>query len=238
MFDQSQSPYAAGRAVAFDEGLRAQFRNVYTMMSIGLLITGAVAFLVSNSPAMVQLMFGTPLKWVMMFAPMVFVMFGFSPNSIMRRSAGQLKTLFYVFSAVFGLCLSSVFLVFAGTDIARALFITAAMFAGMSIFGYTTKADLSRFGSFLLMGALGLLLAIVVNLFLQSTMMQFIISVAGVLIYTVMVAFDTQNIKESYAASYGQEANGKAAVLGALSLYMNIIMIFQFMLSLLGNNRE
>lgn len=235
MYDQSQNPYQTGVAATYDAGLRTHFRKVYNMMAVGLLLTGAVAFAVANTPALVQLLFGTPLKWVMIFAPMVFVMVGFSPSSVMRRSAAQLKTLFYVFSGIWGMSLSALFLVYGGADIARAFFITAAAFAATSVWGYTTKADLSKMGAFLFMGAIGLVIAIVVNLFLQSTMLQFIVSVAGVLIYTLMIAFDTQNIKESYSASYGDESNSKGAVMGALSLYMNVIMVFQFILSLVGN---
>lgn len=218
------------QTVAYDAGLREHFRHVYNTMSIGLVVTGLVAFALANTPAAMAFIFGTPLKWVVMFAPLAFVFFGFSHKSVMNKSAGQLKTLFYLFSAVFGMSLSAIFIAYAGADIARAFFITAATFAAMSVYGYTTKADLSKLGSFLMMGVIGLLIAIIVNIFLASTMLDFIISAAGVLIYTLLVAFDTQNIKESYSASYGDDSNNKMAVLGALSLYINFIMLFQFIL--------
>ena len=221
------------RATGIDVGLRNHFRSVYNIMTLGLLVTGLTAFAVSNSTALMQVIFGTPLKWVAMFAPMAFVFFGFNHNTIMTKSPGYLRGMFYAFSAIFGISLSVIFLAFAGADIARAFFITAATFAAMSILGYTTKIDLSKLGSFLFMGVIGLLIAIVANIFLQSTMLDFIISCAGVLIYTVMTAFDTQQIKESYHHSYG-DSNAKAAVMGALSLYINFIMLFQFILSLIA----
>lgn len=229
----------ATTSMTYDEGLRNHFRSVYNTMSLGLLVTGlvayAVAFAAKASPAFGQLLFGTPLAYVFAFAPLIFVFFGFSHRAVMNKTAGQLKTLFYGFSAVFGVSLSAIFLVYAGGDIVRAFFITSATFAAMSIYGYTTKADLSKLGSFLFMGVIGLLIAIVVNIFMQSTMLDFIISCAGVLIYTLLTAFDTQNIKATYSASYGDDANNKMAVMGALSLYINFIMLFQFILSFLGN---
>ena len=219
----------------YDEGLRSHFRHVYNVMCLGLVVTGLVAFAIANTPALVQLLFGTPLKWVVMFAPLAFVFFGFSQRSVMTKSSGQLKTLFVLFSAVFGMSLSAIFMVYTGADIARAFFITAATFAGTSVYGYTTKADLSKLGSFLFMGVLGILIAMVVNMFMQSSALDFAISVVGVLVYTLLVAFDTQNIKESYNASHGDENNNKMAVMGALGLYINFIMLLQFILSLLGN---
>jgi len=205
------------------------------MMSLGLLITGLVAFAIANTPAAINLIYGTPLKWVVMFAPLAFIWFGFSPSAMRTKSSGQLKTMFFLFSAVFGASLSSVFLVYQGADIARAFFITAATFAATSVYGYVTKRDLSKMGSFLIMGVIGILIAAIVNIFLASTMLQFAISVIGVLVYTGLVAYDTQNIKETYSQSHGIEANSKMAVMGALGLYINFIMLFQFILSLLGN---
>lgn len=221
-------------STAIDEGLRQHFIKVYNVMALGLAITGIVAYAVSQIPPLVNLLFGTPLGIVVAFLPLIFVFFGFSHKAVMTKSAGQLKTLFFGFSAVFGLSMAAIFIAYATGDIARAFFITAATFAAMSIFGYTTKRDLSKLGSFLFMGVIGLLIAMVVNLFLASTMLDFMISCAGVLIYTVMTAFDTQNIKESYSNAYSDEDNSKMAVMGALSLYINFIMLFQFILSLLS----
>lgn len=226
---------AQGVTTTYDEGLRTHFRHVYNVMCLGLAVTGAVAYGIANWPAAMQFIFGTPFQWVVMLAPMAFVFFGFSHKSIMTKTPGQLKTLFVLFSAVFGMSLSAIFYAYTGADIARAFFITAATFATMSVWGYTTKSDLSKLGSFLFMGVIGLLIAIVVNWFLQSTMLDFIISAAGVLIYTLMTAFDTQNIKESYNVANGDDANQKMAVMGALSLYINFIMLLQFILQFVGN---
>lgn len=231
--NQTNTQAQVNRATGIDAGLRDHFRNVYTVMAMGLTVTGLTAFALSNSTAAMQLIFGTPLQWVAMFAPLAFIFFGFNQKTVMTKSAGYLRGMFYAFSAIFGVSLSVIFLAYAGADIARAFFITAATFAAMSILGYTTKIDLSKMGAFLFMGVIGLLIAIVANIFLQSSMLDFIISVAGVLIYTALVAFDTQQIKESYHHSYG-ESNNKAAVMGALSLYINFIMMFQFILSLIS----
>ncbi len=222
------------QAVTYDEGLRQHFRSVYNVMSLGLIVTGLVAFGIANWPAAVNLLFATPLKWVVAFAPLAFIWFGFSPNAVRTKSAGQLKTMFFLFSAVFGASLSTIFIVYQGADIARAFFITAATFAATSVFGYVTKKDLSGLGGLLIMGVIGLLIAMVVNIFLQSSALEWAVSVIGVLIYTGLVAYDTQNIKETYSATYGDEANSKMAVMGALGLYINFIMLFQFIMNLLG----
>lgn len=227
-------PYSAG-SVAYDEGLRSHFGKVYNTMSIGLVVTGLTAYMVSGIPAVMQTLFTTPLVYLVMFAPMLFLMFGFTHDRIMTKSAGQLRTLFYAFCAVFGVSMSAIFLAFTGADIARAFFVTAGAFAATSAYGYTTKADLSKMTSFLFMGTIGLLIAIVVNLFLKSPMIHFLISGAGVVIYTLWTAFHTQSIKESYDVSYGEESNSKSAVLGALNLYVDFMMMFQFILSLMSN---
>ena len=221
--------------VAYDDGLRDHFRGVYNVMSLGLLVTGLVAFGIANWPAATNLLFGTPLKWVVMFAPLAFIFFGFSHRAVMNKTAGQLKTMFYLFSAVFGASLSAVFLVYSGADITRAFFIAAATFAATSVYGYVTKKDLSGLGGLLIMGVIGILIAMVVNIFLQSSALDFAISVIGVLVYTGLVAYDTQNIKETYNESHGRESNDKMAVMGALGLYINFIMLFQFILNLIGN---
>jgi len=226
-------------ALSYDEGLRSHFRSVYNTMSLGLMVTGLVAYAVaaavSSSPEFAHLLFNSGVIYAFIFAPLLFLFFGFSHRAVMNKTAGQLKTLFYAFSAVWGVSLSTIFLAYTGGDIVRAFFVTSATFAAMSIFGYTTKIDLGGLRSFLMMGVIGLLIAIVVNLFMQSTMMDFIISCAAVLIYTLLTAYDTQNIKESYSASYGDEANKKMAVMGALSLYINFMVLFQFILQFLGN---
>lgn len=230
--DRSQT---VTRASTYDVGLRTHFQSVYNTMAIGLVVTGVIAFLVSSSEALMSLIFGTPLAFIFMLAPLGFIFLGFTPKAVAKKSAMQLRTLFYCFSAVFGVSMATIFISYTGTNIARVFFITAGMFAATSIYGYTTKRDLTGMAGLLIMGAFGILIAMLVNLFLQSTMLQFVISGVGVLVYTGLVAWDTQNIKESYSASHGAELILKMAVMGALSLYINFIMLFQFLLSLLGN---
>lgn len=218
---------------AFDAGLRKHMLSVYNFMMLGLVLTGAVAYLVASTPALYVPIFTTPLKWVVMLAPLGFIMV--MSWRFERMSASSLQMLFWAFCGIMGLSMASIFLVFTGASIARVFFITSAMFAGMSLYGYTTKADLSKMGSFLMMGLLGIVLASVVNIFLGSTALQFAISVIGVLVFTGLTAYDTQRIKSEYAESYGTETNSKLAVMGALSLYLNFINLFQMLLSLLGN---
>ncbi len=239
MVNGPYNPYAAGSRTmdqaSFDAGLRTHMLRVYNYMCLALAITGGVAFLGSQSEALTALIFGTPLKWVVMLAPLAFIFFGFRPD---RMSASALRTSLIAFSALMGLSMMSIFLVYTGASIARVFFITATMFAATSLYGYTTKADLSKMGSFLIMGVIGIMIASLVNIFLGSSALQFAISVIGVLVFTGLTAWDTQNIKESYASHWGEEANSRLAVMGALSLYLNFINIFQFLMSLLGQREE
>lgn len=233
-------PYtsSSSSATTYDAGLRRHFQRVYNVMATGLVLTGLTAWLVSSSETLVQTLYSNPILAIgIAFAPLLFILFGFTPNRVRRLSVGQLSAMFYGFSALFGVALAPVFLVYAGADITRVFFITAGMFAATSIYGYTTKKDLSGLGGLLVMGVIGLLIAIVVNLFMQSAMMDFVISCVGVLVYTGLTAYDTQNIKETYHAGHGDEANGKMAIMGSLSLYINFIMLFQFLLQLLGNRQ-
>ncbi len=226
----------AQSAALFDEGLRQHMLRVYNYMGLGLVITGLVAFVVSQTPALYVPIFSTPLKWVVMLAPLAFVFF-FSFR-IQTMSASTAQITFWAFCAVMGLSLASVFLVFTGTSIARTFFITATMFGAMSLYGYTTKRDLSKFGSFLMMGLIGVVIASVVNIFLGSTALQFAISVIGVFVFVGLTAWDTQNIKEQYAENMDQESQQKLAVFGALSLYLNFVNLFQLLLSLTGQREE
>lgn len=231
-------PYHLGRsgapagAAAFDEGLRRHMLRIYNYMSLGLVLTGLVAFLVAATPPLAQAIFGTPLKWVAMFAPLAFVMF--FTFRIERMSASAAQTAFWAFAAVMGVSLASIFLVFTGASIARTFFIAAAMFGATSLYGYTTKRDLSRFGTFLIMGLIGVVIASLVNIFLGSSMLQMVVSIAGVIVFTGLTAWDTQNIKEQYAWHHDQETSGKLAVFGALSLYLNFVNIFQLLLNFTG----
>ncbi len=226
----------AQSAALFDEGLRQHMLRIYNYMGLGLIITGMVAFVVSQTPALYVPIFQTPLKWVVMLAPLAFVFF-FSFR-IQTMSAATAQIAFWAFCAVMGLSLASVFLVFTGTSIARTFFITATMFGAMSLYGYTTKRDLSKFGSFLMMGLIGVVIASVVNIFMGSSALQFAISVIGVFVFVGLTAWDTQNIKEQYAENMDQESQQKLAVFGALSLYLNFVNLFQLLLSLTGQREE
>lgn len=223
---------AATRGALFDEGLRRHMLRIYNYMGLGLVVTGLVAFIVGTTPALFVPIFGTPLKWVVMLAPLAFIFF-FSFR-IEKMSAATAQGMFWAFCAVMGLSMASIFLVFTGTSIARTFFIAAAMFGATSLYGYTTKQDLSKFGSFLIMGLIGVVIASVVNIFLASSALQFIVSVVGILVFVGLTAWDTQSIKEQYASNYDAESQQKMAVFGALSLYLNFINIFQLLLNLTG----
>lgn len=225
------NPAAQSQAV-FDESLRKHMLRVYNYMGAGLVLTGLVAFIVSSTPALYVPIFSTPLKWVVMLAPLAFVFFfSFRIHSMSARTA---QLTFWAFCAVMGLSLASVFLVFTGTSIARTFFIAATMFGATSLYGYTTKRDLSQFGSFLMMGLIGVIIASVVNIFLGSSALQFAISVIGIAVFVGLTAWDTQNIKEQYAENFDQESQHKLAVFGALSLYLNFVNIFQLLLYFTG----
>ncbi|WP_374762929.1 Bax inhibitor-1/YccA family protein [Yunchengibacter salinarum] len=221
------------QSAAYDEGLRAYMLKVYNYMASGVLLTGIVAMFASQSDALMGAIFGTGLKWIVMLAPLAFVMvLSFGVN---KMSSSTLQMIFWAFSATMGLSLASIFLVYTGESIARTFFITAASFGALSLYGYTTKRDLSGFGTFLFMGLIGIILASIVNLFLQSSMLQFIVSVAGVLIFAGLTAFDTQRIKQSYYMMSSGEAVAKGAIMGAVALYLDFINLFMFLLQFLGN---
>jgi FtsH-binding integral membrane protein len=231
---QFAGPTAVSRA-DIDLGLRAYMQRVFGMMGLGLGITGLVAFWVSNSPTMLQAIYGTPLIWVVFLAPVIMAfIFGMRIHA-MRASTAQI--MFWVFSGVMGLSLASIFLVYTGESITRTFFIAAATFAATALFGYTTKRDLTGMGSFLLMGLIGLIIASVVNIFLVSSALQWTISVLGVLIFTGLTAYDTQKIKEMYFEGDGAEVGTKKAVIGALNLYMDFINLFLFLLQFFGDRR-
>jgi uncharacterized protein len=224
---------AAGRDGAlFDEGLRQHMLRVYNYMGLGLALTGIVAYIVGTTPALYVPIFQTPLKWVVMLAPLAFVLF-FSFR-IERMSASTAQIVFWAFCAVMGLSLASVFLVFTGQSIARTFFIAATMFGATSLYGYTTKRDLSQFGSLLIMGLIGVIIASIVNIFLGSSALQFAISVIGIIVFVGLTAWDTQSIKEQYASSLDGESTQKLAVFGAFSLYLNFVNIFQLLLNFTG----
>jgi uncharacterized protein len=246
--------------VLVDEGLRAYMLRVYNYMAGGILLTGLVAYFVftqavTTDPALAAqaaggaayalkrgmyltqfglTIFASPLKWVVMLAPLAFVFFlSFRVN---KMSLGAAQISFWLFAAVMGLSLSSIFLVFTGQSITQVFFVTAIAFGGLSLYGYTTKKDLSGWGSFLIMGVIGIIAASLVNLFLQSGALQFAISVIGVLVFAGLTAYDTQRIKDGYFEVMNDATlAGKAAIMGALSLYLDFINMFTMLLQLFGN---
>jgi FtsH-binding integral membrane protein len=217
---------------ARDAGLRSYMLSVYNYMASGVLLTGIVALLFANSGLAEQVL-STPLRWVIMFAPLAFVMvMSFGIN---RISTGTLQLLFWAFATVMGLSMSSIFLVFTGTSIAQTFFAVSVGFLGLSLYGYTTKKDLSGFGTFLIMGVIGLLVAMVINLFLQSPAMMYAISAIGVLLFAGLTAYDTQKIKSMYAYVAGTDMMGKVVIMGALNLYLDFVNMFTFLLNFMGS---
>lgn len=234
--DRKYMTPAQAEAAQIDVGLRQYMLRVYNTMAGGLALTGLVAFLIASSPAAAQLLFGTPLKWVVMLAPIALVFFFSFKIESLKASTAQ--TIFWVYAGLMGASLATVFLVFTGASVARTFFVTAAAFAGLSLYGYTTKRDLSAFGTFLVMGLIGLIIASIVNIFLASSMLQFVISAAGVLIFAGLTAWDTQKIKEMYWEADGHEVATKKAIMGALTLYLDFINLFMFLLQFLGVRRD
>jgi uncharacterized protein len=226
----------AGYAAAIDQGLRAYMNKVYGLMSVAMVITGLTAWAVGTNDALLGAIFGSPLKWVVMFAPLA-VVFAFGAM-LNRMSAATAQLVFYAFAMLMGLSISFIFAVYTGVSIAQTFFVTAAAFAGLSLYGYTTKKNLSGMGTFLMMGLIGLILASIVNIFLASSAVAFAISVIGVLIFAGLTAYDTQNIKNTYIAhaqSGDQEWLAKSAIMGALNLYLDFLNMFMFLLQFLGN---
>ena len=219
---------------ARDAGLRSYMLSVYNYMASGVLLTGIVALLFANSGLAAQVL-TTPLRWLIILAPLGFVMaMSFGLN---RMSIGTLQTLFWAFAVSMGLSMSSIFLVYTGVSIAQTFFAVAAGFLGLSLYGYTTKRDLSGFGTFLIMGVVGLLVAMLINLFLQSPAMMLAISAIGVLLFAGLTAYDTQKIKSMYAYVAGTDMMGKVVIMGALNLYLDFVNMFMFLLSFMGNRR-
>ena len=221
-----------GSVGTFDQGLRRHMLSIYNYMSSGVLLSGIVALLFARSGMAAQVI-GTPLWWVIALAPLGFV-FGISMGAN-RMQAATLQALFWGFCTVMGLSLSTIFLRYTGASIAGTFFATAGAFAGLSLVGYTTKKNLSAMGSFMTMGLIGIIIAMVINIFLQSSGLAMAISILGVLIFAGLTAYDTQRLKNEYYQLQGTDFAGKAVVLGALTLYLDFINMFQFLLSFLGN---
>lgn len=226
------------RARDIDQGLRAYMLQVYNYMMGGVALTGVVAYgifsMATTNPAFAQVMYNSPLKWLVMFAPLIMV---FAISAMVNRmSYGALQVCFWVFAALMGASLSWIFLAYGGVSIARVFFISAAAFGALSIYGYTTKKDLSGWGTFLFMGLIGIIIASIVNIFLASSALQFAVSCIGVLVFAGLTAYDTQRIKEMYHVNHGAATLGKMAVMGALSLYLDFINLFMSLLHLFGGN--
>lgn len=247
-YDQDQMRVRVGAGdVAIDQGLRSYMLGVYNYMAGALAITGIVAYLaftlaVTQTAGGLELtsfgqaIFMSPLKWVVMLAPLGMVLLlGFRVQSM---SLSAVQTTFWAYAGLMGLSLSTIFLVYTGNSIATTFFVTAASFGALSLYGYTTKRSLSAMGSFLMMGLFGIIIASLVQIFLQSPGLQFAISVLGVLIFAGLTAWDTQRIKEMYFAGDDASVAGKKAVMGALSLYLDFINLFLFMLRFMGNQRS
>jgi FtsH-binding integral membrane protein len=245
-----------GRAGALDqavidEGLRSYMLRVYNWMASGLLLTGIVAYMIASTPGIAELFYTivrtprglatapTILGWIAMFAPLAFILvFSFGINRMSKTTA---QALFWAFAAVMGASMSNIFVIYTKTSIASTFFVCAAMFASMSLIGYTTKRDLTKMGSFMLMGLIGIILASLVNIFLASPALQFVIGVLGVVIFCGLTAWDTQRIKNDYvefAYADGTEEAGKRSVMDALALYLNFINLFQFLLQFLGQRNQ
>lgn len=231
--DRSYAIRTGTHAADIDVGLRQYMLRVYNYMFGGLAVTGLVAYFVGTNEAMLSAIYGTPLAFVVMLAPLGFVLF-FSFR-IQKMSVGTAQAVFWAFATAMGLSLSYIFAVYTGASIARVFFITAATFGAMSLYGYTTKRDLTSWGSFLFMGLIGIILAMLVNLFLQSSALHFAISVIGVLVFVGLTAYDTQKIKEMYLESDGAAVMAKKAIMGALNLYLDFINLFIMLLRLFGS---
>ncbi len=251
-FNTARHMGAGATAVPFDEGLRSHMNKIYGLMSVAMVITGIVAWLVGSDlsrvmnqqptailpEGLILALFNSPLRYVVMFAPLAFV-FGFAAG-INRMSESTAQIVFWGFAATMGLSISWIFAAFTGMSIAQVFFVTAIAFAGLSLWGYTTKRDISGWGSFLFMGLIGIIVASIINIFLASPAMMFAISSIGVLIFAGLTAYDTQRLKSEYvqlANAQGEAYLGKAAIMGALSLYLNFLNMFMMLLQLFGQRQ-
>ncbi|HEY1707795.1 MAG TPA: Bax inhibitor-1/YccA family protein [Rhizomicrobium sp.] len=253
-FNNSAWRGAVDTAGTYDAGLRAYMVRIYNYMLIGLLITATVALgtysvTSTTDPALAAttlrngvmltrtgaMLYGSPLQWIIIFSPLVLALI--LQSAMPRISVSAARLGFLAFAAIMGVSLSSIFLIYTAASIAQVFFVTAAMFGGMSLYGYTTKADLSRFGSFLIMGVWGVVIASVVNVFLQSSMLSFVFSVIGVVVFTGITAYYTQTLKELYDVNDDGTVSGRKAIIGALALYITFINLFTSLLRLMGDRR-
>jgi len=246
-----QSKVRAAETHVIDEGLRAYMLKVYNYMASGILLTGIVSLVLfqlsggnniqitssgfSGLTSIGNALYNSGLKWIVMLAPLGVVFY--MSFGITKMSFSKAQTTFWIFAALMGASLSSIFLIYTQLSITRVFFITAGTFGAMSIYGYTTKKDLTRLGSFLMMGLFGIIIASIVNIFLKSSAMYFVISIIGVLVFVGLTAYDTQKIKNMYLVSDSGEVMGKKAVMGALTLYLDFINLFIMLLRLFGQRR-
>jgi len=243
-----QSKVTAAETHVIDEGLRAYMLKVYNYMASGIFLTGIISLFLFKLSVVVapdgsiagltsvgNALYNSALMWIVMLAPLGVVLY--MSFGIRKMSAAKAQMAFWIFAALMGASLSSIFLVYTGASITRVFFITAGTFGAMSIYGYTTKRDLTKLGSFLMMGLIGIIIASIVNIFMKSTMMYFVISILGVLIFVGLTAYDTQKIKNMYLVSDSGEIMGKKAVMGALTLYLDFINLFIMLLRLFGQRR-
>ncbi len=245
MANQVDPRLAAFRAQApndvdagYDAGLRSYMLSIYNYMASGVLLTGITALLVYSTPALFAVFFNeigrpTIMGWIAMLSPLGIILgmnFG-----LHRMQESTLKLLFWGFAALMGVSMSTIFARYTGASIAQTFFVTAASFGALSLYGYTTKKDLSAWGRFLFMGLIGIIIAMIANIFIQSSALQLAVNIIGVLVFAGLTAYDTQRLRELYYQVQGSEFAGKSAVMGALTLYLNFINLFQFLLSFMGN---
>jgi hypothetical protein len=243
-----QSRTVSTETHVIDEGLRAYMLKVYNYMASGILITGFISLIlfklsvvttadgsIAGLTSLGNALYNSALMWVVMLAPLGVVFY--MSFGIRKMSAAKAQGTFWIFAALMGASLSSIFLIYTGASITRVFFITSGTFGAMSIYGYTTKKDLTKLGSFLMMGLFGIIIASIVNMFMKSTMMYYVISIIGVLVFVGLTAYDTQKIKNMYLASDSGEIMGKKAVMGALTLYLDFINLFIMLLRLFGQRR-
>ena len=233
--DQVITRSGAHQVADIDQGLRAYMISVYNYMAGALAVTGLVAYFTSTSPVLLQAIFGSPLQWVVLLAPLAVVLFfSFRINSM---SLPTTQGVFWLYAGLMGLSMASIFIKYTDESIARTFFVTAGTFGAMSLYGYTTRRDLTAMGSFLMMGLIGLIIASLVNIFMASSALQFAISLLGIVIFIGLTAYDTQRIKEVYFEGDGHEVAGKKAVMGALTLYLDFINLFIMLLRFMGDRR-
>jgi uncharacterized protein len=232
----NQTARGATADVALDTGLRAHFLRIYNYMASAVLLSGIIAYVIVSSKPLTQLILFTPLRWVFVLAPLAFVLV--MAWRFERMSKTALQALFWAYAVCIGVSFATILYVYTGASVARAFFMAAGLFAALSLYGYTTKADLSKFSTLLMVGLVVVLLASVVNIFIGSTAVQFAVSIIGLLVFLGLTAWDTQRIKDTYVQYAGTQVEGKIAVMDALGLYINFVAIFQFLISLFGQKDE